>query len=163
MNHAELKSLVHYNPDTGIFTHTKARPNVKAGTVAGSVYNGGYIRIGVGGTVYLAHRLAWFYVYGEWPNQELDHINRIRTDNRISNLRQANTAENCQNRSRRSDNTSGHPGVCWFKKREKWVARIAINQKRMHLGYFDDIDEAISAYEAAKKRLHHFGAREEAN
>ena len=98
-----------------------------------------------------AHRLAWFYVYGSWPNDQIDHINRNKTDNRIANLREVTNKQNQQNASKRSDNTSGHPGVSWYKRDSKWQARIKHNQKDTHLGYFENLEEAIAARKAAEK------------
>ena len=147
-----LRSILHYDPDTGIFTRKVGSANqVKAGDVAGSLDGGGYLRIRVCSRLYQAHRLAWFYDCGEWPKYQIDHINRNKTDNRIANLRDVSQKQNGQNASKRSDNTSGHPGVYWHKRDSKWVAQITHNYKLIHLGYFSILEEAIAARKAAEK------------
>ena len=147
-----LRSILNYDPETGIFTRKVGSANqVKAGDVAGSINSGGYLQIKVQSRLYRAHRLAWLYVYGTWPEGQLDHINRNRSDNRISNLREVSNKQNMQNAGKRSDNTSGHPGVSWHKQRAKWQVGIVHNQKRVHLGYFSILEEALSARKAAEK------------
>ena len=148
----QLRSVLHYEPATGIFTRkVRTARNVKVGDVAGCLDGDGYLLIGVQSRVHSAHRLAWLYVYGEWPEDQIDHINRSRSDNRISNLRDVSHKQNNQNRSKSSTNTSGHPGVCWNKQRSKWVATITHNYKDIHLGCFNTIEEAVSARKAAEK------------
>lgn len=95
----ELKESLHYDPDTGIFTWRKSKGPAKKGTVAGKIYKSHpYIKIGVCRHSIDAHRLAWLYVYGEWPTMDIDHINRDPTDNRICNLRHVSRSENNRNR-----------------------------------------------------------------
>ena len=96
------------------------------------------------------------YAHGTWPEKQLDHINGIRDDNRLVNLREATPAENQQNRALHPLNTSGHPGVTWNKKERKWHAKIAVANKRYHLGLFDTVEEAAAAYADAKKKHHLF-------
>ena len=151
-----LKELLHYNPETGIFTWRIAAGCVRVGSVAGSVGNRGYLQIRIDCKLYQAHRLAWLYVHGEFPPNDLDHINRVRSDNRIGNLRLSTRAENLQNQSMRSNNTSGHVGVSWYKRDQKWMAQIKINYKTINLGFFTDLTEAISAYASAKAQFHTF-------
>ena len=147
-----LRSILHYEPETGIFTwKVRTANSVKVGDVAGCPDGRGYLRIKVCSRKYQAHRLAWLYVYGEWPKLDIDHINRNGSDNRISNLREVTHKQNQQNRSKPSNNTSGHPGVCWHKRDSKWVAQIRHNKKHTHLGYFATIEEAIAARKAAEK------------
>ncbi len=147
-----LRSVLHYDQETGIFTRkVRAANNVKAGAVAGCPKGDGYLRIMVCSRSYLAHRLAWLHTHGVWPKEQLDHINRIRTDNRFSNLREVTNKQNGQNRSKSSTNTSGHPGVSWHKRYSKWVAKITHNQKRIHLGYFENLEDAVAARKAAEK------------
>ena len=153
-----LRSILHYDPATGIFTWKISNSNrVKVGDAAGSLGGGGYLRIRVCSRSYPAHRLAWLYVYGIWPEGQIDHINRIRTDNRISNLRDVSHKQNGQNRSKDSRNTSGHPGVYWCRQKSKWQARIMHNQKLIHLGLFADIEDAIAARKAGELKYwgHH--------
>ena len=148
----KLRSVLHYEPETGIFTwKVRTSTCVKVGDAAGCPGGGGYLLISVQSRLYRAHRLAWLYVYGEWPKDQLDHINRNRSDNRISNLRDVSTKQNQQNAGKRSDNTSGHAGVSWYKRISKWQAKITHNQKDVHLGYFATIEAAIAARKAAEK------------
>ena len=153
-----LKELLDYDPETGVFVWKVNRGRTaKAGTPAGNKNHDGYNRIMVDGKHYMAHRLAWFYVYGVWPANELDHINRERGDNKISNLRKASRLENMWNRARHSNNTSGYAGVSWSKLHNKWRADIQVNGKGKHLGLFNTPEEAHTAYLAAKEELHNIG------
>ncbi len=147
-----LRSILHYDQETGIFTRkVRTAHRVKAGDVAGCPDGRGYLQIRVCSRKYRAHRLAWLHVYGEWPEDQLDHINRDRADNRISNLREVTNKQNGQNASKRSDNKSGHPGVYWDKQKSKWRALITHNQKDIHLGYFENLEDAVAARKAAEK------------
>ena len=147
-----LRSVLHYDPVSGIFTWKISNSNrVKVGDVAGSLDGGGYLRIRVCSRLYQAHRLAWLHTCGNWPEDQIDHTNRIRTDNRIDNLREVTNKQNQQNKSKSSLNTSGYQGVHWYKQSSKWQALIMHNQKRIHLGYFSILEEAISARKAAEK------------
>ena len=147
-----LRSILSYDPETGIFTwKVSTGPRVRAGEVAGSVNSKGYLLIMVHSRSHRAHRLAWLYVYGTWPEDQLDHINRNRSDNRISNLREVTNKQNHQNRSKSSNSKSGHLGVSWHKQNSKWQALIMHNQRGIYLGYFTNIEEAIAARKAAEK------------
>ena len=148
----KLRELLHYEPETGIFTWKISNSSrVKVGDVAGCLNGDGYLQIRVQSRPHKAHRLAWLYVYGSWPKDQIDHINRNRPDNRIANLREVSRKQNNQNKSKPSNNTSGHPGVYWHKQNSKWRARIKQHQKNIHLGYFTDIEEAVAARKAAEK------------
>lgn len=92
LTQARLKELFHYDKETGAFTHIKARRGVRVGKILGCLANNGYLVIRADGKLYLAHRLAWMYVHGAFPPDQLDHINRMRTDNRLCNLRLATNA-----------------------------------------------------------------------
>lgn len=156
----ELANILDYNPVTGVFRWKIRAGRSAAGTVAGHTCVGraggrGYTRICIGGRQHLAHRLAWEIHYGAPPESDLDHINGIRDDNRITNLRLATTTENNRNLSRRRDNTSGHKGVHWSKGAKKWQARICLNKKMKNLGLFSSIEDAAAAYRRAAKA--HFG------
>lgn len=147
-----LRSVLHYDPATGVFTwKVRTAHNVKVGDVAGCRGGGCYLCIRVCSRLYRAHRLAWLYVYGAWPKDQLDHINRNRSDNRISNLREVTNKQNLQNAGKYSHNTSGHSGVYRYKRDSKWRAQIKHNQKHISLGYFNTIEEAIAARKAAEK------------
>lgn len=137
-----LKYFLEYSEDTGLFTWRFNRRGLNKGDVAGNKSDAGYICIRIDKRLYRAHRLAWLYVYGEWPEDCIDHINHKRDDNRISNLRQSTKSENSKNLSMRSDNSTGITGVHWYKAYSKWSAEIWYNGKKYFLGYFDTIQEA---------------------
>jgi len=156
-----LKRLLRYDRKLGVFiwrvTVMTGRYGksvaAKRGEVAGSVGARGYVLIGIDGTVYRACRLVWLYVYGIWPTNDMDHINGDRSDDRFANLREATRSENNQNlRGPRSSNKSGFLGVCRYRK--KWHAQIKVNGERIHLGYFNDPEEAHLVYLAAKLVMH---------
>lgn len=147
-----LRSVLRYDPDTGIFTwKVRTSPRVKVGDTTGSLDGNGYLQIRLQSRKHLAHRLAWLYVHGVWPKDQIDHINRIRTDNRIANLREVTNKQNLQNAGKRSNNTSGHSGVRWYRQSSKWVVVITHNYKRTHLGYFENLEDAVAARKAAEK------------
>lgn len=147
----QLKKALHYNPEIGLFTRIKAAQRVRVGDVAGCKTGKGYIKIMVYRKPYLAHRLAWLYVYGEWPEQ-IDHINHITNDNRIINLRSVTNQENHKNRSMHKKNTSGITGVCRDKATEKWRAQICANGKVVYLGEFTNKSDAVKARKAAENK-----------
>jgi len=150
---ARLKSLLHYDPETGVFTNIARRIGIVVGSVAGYLNCGGYRYIGVDRSYYAAHRLAWLYVHGAWPTNQIDHIDGNRSNNVLTNLREATHAENSQNqRKARADSSSGFLGVSQVRKR--WYARIVVHRKLRHLGAFDTPEEAHLAYLKAKRELH---------
>lgn len=157
LTQSRLKELLDYDPDTGAFTWLiSTNHKIKIGAMAGTVMSRGYRRIGFDGQYYRAHRLAWLYVHGEWPKDQIDHINGDPSDNRLINLREAVNYENGQNRKKGFNNSSGFIGVSWHSASRKWNARIQINKKVKSLGYFGDADAAYSAYLAAKAEMHTF-------
>jgi hypothetical protein len=111
--------------------------------------NYGYRLGAINKQMFRAHRVSWAISYGEWPSDHIDHINGVRGDNRIINLRVASYQENNKNASMQSNNTSGITGVCWAKWRSKWHARIMVNRRQLHLGYFDTLEEAAEVYKEA--------------
>jgi len=159
-----LRTLLHYNPETGVFTRLVRDGKWLPGQVAGSAQaSHGYVAIGVAGKPRLAHRLAWLYVYGEWPASVIDHINRDRTDNRIGNLRSVSPAENGQNTKLRLDNKSGHKGVIWYRRDRVWRAYIVVNRVSIHLGYYPHINDAVAARKAAEATYHPCAPKETQN
>lgn len=146
-----VRGLLHYEPPTGELTWRVSRGGTaRAGRVAGRIMpTTGYRQISIDDRRYLAHRLAWLYVYGVWPPDEIDHINGVKDDNRLSNLRLATHKQNKRNTKRQKNNTSGVTGVRYHKRRKKWVAEIRVNGKNIHLGYFDTLEEAMAARLAA--------------
>ena len=153
-----LKELLHYDLDTGLFTWINStNRSIKIKSVAGGKTSKGYTQIRADKKLYLAHRLAWLYVYGDFPENFLDHVNEKPSDNRISNLRLATHQENGHNKSTpHKNNTSGFLGVIWQKPNKKWLAQIRINGKRKHLGLFNTSEDASEAYKTAKRELHPF-------
>ena len=151
-----LKELLKYNPDTGEFERVRDQGNKKKGDKVGYMSTTDkymytkidYVRIGL-------HRLAWLYVYGELPKGHIDHINRNRQDNRISNLRIANRMQQRANSSVPKNNKSGFKGVSFNKQSNKWTANIQKNRKRYYLGAFNDPKAASKAYKA--KAIELFG------
>lgn len=153
-----VRERLNYNQETGEF-FWKIRPsnNTRDGQVAGVVNPKGYRVIKINAVGYKAHRLAWLYVYGVWPTKDVDHVNGIKHDNRISNLREITTSENAQNRRYANANgTSGFLGVTWQPTYKKWAAYIGVNGKRKTIGRYKTAIEASEAY-LAEKRLHHKG------
>lgn len=142
-----LKELFKYDPETGVFTRRISRGGIKAGTIAGCRHSQGYLVIGIDRRLYLAHRLAWLYIHGRWPREQIDHINRVRDDNRLSNLREATPAQNIQN-------VKKPLGAYWYEDRKKWSSGIMVHGKKKHLGYFDTVEEAHDAYTRARAELH---------
>lgn len=145
-----LKELLVYDPQTGEFRWRYRRSNVAAGAKAGALMSNGYVYISINNRRYLAHKLAWIYVYGECPRM-LDHENRNRSDNRIANLRLANRALNNANTLAR--NVIGVKGV--YKKGSRYQAKITVDGEKIYLGTYDTITEAALAYRKAAR--HYFG------
>ena len=155
MNQEELKKLFSYSEETGLFTRlVRVSRRGKVGENAGHLISTGYVKIGIGKKYYLAHRLAWLYVYGHFPKNNIDHINGIKTDNRISNLREATFEENSRNVGITSRNNSGFKGVYFIKKRNKWATRCSVNKKEIYLGSFDTAEEASKAYQQFALKHH---------
>ena len=151
-----LRELLNYSPDTGEFTRKVGTSTSSVGDVAGGLNNRGYVTMSVQGKSHQAHRLAWLYVHGVWPTDQLDHINRNKSDNRIANLRQANHSLNSQNKGKPKNNTSGFVGVYLQTNRAKWQASIRVNKRNMSLGYFSSLEEAVAARKAGE--LKYWGA-----
>jgi hypothetical protein len=152
---ARLKELFIYDPDSGVFTRrisTGRHDRHKAGKVAGT--KGIYWHMHVDGKRFVGHRLAWMYVYGEPPKEDLDHINQNKLDNRIENLREATRRQNMQNVTLHKHNSSGFKGVAWHSLRKKWRAYIFNGYKQTHLGLFETLDQAVQARKAAESQYH---------
>ena len=142
----ELKRLLRYDRKSGVFTwRVDVARNVKAGDVAGHLDDPGYIRIRINGRAYAAHRLAWLYVKGRWPIGQIDHANRVKTDNRFCNLRECTHTQNQQNRR------AAKP---YQTRNGRWYASIKHDGRTTYLGLFDSPEAAQAAYDAAKARLH---------
>lgn len=151
---SRLREVLEYNPETGLWTWLSTLSIRRvSGSQAGELKKNGYIFIGIDCERYRAHRLAWFYVYGKWPQYQIDHINGNRSDNRLVNLRLATNKENSTNRDKNRNNTSGFKGVFWNKRSKKWTAKINNGSKQIHLGNFYDPLDAHNAYIKASKTL----------
>ncbi len=154
-----IKEILSFDANTGVFTwKSPTNRRIRPGSVAGCVVKDGRVRIKLDGKMYLAHRLAWLYVYGEFPSidLEIDHINGNPNDNRISNLRAVTHAENMHNlyRPMASNKTSGVLGVSYNGSKKYWVAQIRANGRTRVVGRFKSVSEASAAYKAAKALLH---------
>ena len=141
-----LKEALYYDESTGDFTWIESNGRSPKNSKAGTVGNHGYIQIQYKGQIFLAHRLAWFYMYNAWP-KIVDHINGIKIDNSKLNLRSVSPSDNNKNRSVRIDNYTGFKGVT--RCRDKYQARITLNGIKQHLGTYKTIAEASQAYEKA--------------
>lgn len=148
-----LHELVTYDPETGVFTWNVPRGNqTSPGDRAGYTRKDGYLVLILDRRAYLGHRVAWFYVHGEWA-QEVDHINGNPADTRLVNLRPVTRSQNMMNMGRSPRNTSGHKGVSWAKNDRKWQAYITLNRRKRSLGYHADINDAIAARRAAEAEI----------
>jgi HNH endonuclease len=149
-----LKNLLNYDPKTGIFVWKNNLSNrIKIGDIAGSIRKDGYITIRIDGKAYLAHRLAYFYIYGKFPKNGIDHIDGNMGNNRIDNLREANQSENMQNiKMEYCNNHTGFLGVGIIGKR--YISQIGLSGKRIYLGCFKTPEQAHDAYLKAKRKLH---------
>ena len=174
---AMLHKLLTYDPDTSLLywrtrtpdmfadgkqtaAHKCASWNARyAGTEAFiSSDADGYKKGAILGKHYRAHRVIWAIVHGRWPDDNIDHINGVKSDNRLVNLRDVTTSVNMRNMVKNRANTSGICGVSWKKKNQKWVAYIVLRGRQTYLGIFDNIEDAAAARKAAEVG-HGFTAR----
>jgi len=138
MTQDELKQLVSYDPETGVFIRLKqTSPRIKVGQPSGWKDAQGYTNMTLHGRKWKAHRLAWLYMTGAFPIGEIDHINRVKNDNRICNLRDVDRVTNELNKGIQLNNTSGFKGVSYQKQSGKWEAYICQNKKKKSLGLFE--------------------------
>jgi len=151
MLHKKLLSLIKFNELTGLWSW-KYRPTAKkewntryAHKIAGTTLKNGYVHIRIDGKLYYAHRLAWFYMTGDWPKEEIDHIDGNPSNNMWENLREATCSENLCNSKKKIDNTSGHKGIYFYEKRNTWYAIIHKNGKRVFYKAFKTKQDAILA------------------
>ena len=152
-----VRELLNYDPETGIFTWRVSRGGVVAGAIAGANNGKGYLRIVIDNRKYRAHRLAWLMTFGEWPDDQIDHMDGDKLNNRIVNLRECSNSKNHQNLGGAySNNAIGVLGVYYFKKSKKWRAQITHDKKQHHLGSFETPEQAHEAYCLAKRELHKF-------
>ena len=161
LTQCRLKEFLRYDEKTGLFTRIKLCKFSNKKTVIGELVktraNLGYLRLCLNGNEYLVHRLVWLYIHGAWPKDQIDHINGIRDDNRIANLRECTMSQNMQNlRSPFPTNSTGYQGVAFCNTKKRFRTNIRINGKRIHIGYFKTALEASEAYLREKRKLHEF-------
>lgn len=150
-----LKKILDYDPASGVFVWKRANKVRKAGDVAGGKMPSGYARVKIGRCHYLAHRLAWLWVHGKWPANDIDHIDHNPSNNRIKNLRDVSKSENAQNQIHaKADGSSGFLGVSYRKDRGKYKATIIVRGRQKCLGHFAIAQDAHAAYVAAKRVMH---------
>lgn len=152
---ARLRELLHYNPETGVFTWRVKRKGVRADKIAGCINSEGYRVICLDGKLYLGQRLAWYYIYGEWPVNLVDHSSRDRANNSKSNLSDVTPSENNLNTKLSSNNKTGVKGVCWDKRKQLWLVQIQYKRVHKFIGYFKQFEDAVSARRQAE--VTHFG------
>ena len=151
-----LKELLDYDPETGVFRwKMNVGQRARIGVTPGTIHPTGYIHIKIAGRSYVAHRLVWLWVYGSWPTDQIDHKNGVRSDNRITNLREVTRSENLQNQRRaRTGTRSGFLGVTKQTHTTKWQATINVGGKNVYLGVFATPQLAHEAYLTAKRQFH---------
>lgn len=169
ITHAQLEELTHYNPSSGQFLWNRRARNWFSTDHQCNAWNGrfcgkpagqlsassGYIQIRVLRRLYQAHRLAWLYTYGNWPEAEIDHINHDKADNRIANLRSVAHFENCCNREANANNKSGVCGVFFLASVGKWCAQISDNGRQIGLGRFKSKSDAVAARRLGEIRFNY--------
>jgi hypothetical protein len=149
----DLKSILNYNSESGIFVWISP-PNdrIPFGSIAGSYDGKGYLRIKIDGKHYYTHRLAWLYMTGEWPKDQIDHLDNIKDNNAWSNLREADNSQNQINTPCKATNKYGIKGV--YKCHGKYRAQIQVNGRKIYLGAFLTPEDARNAYNDAAVKLH---------
>lgn len=152
-----LMEVLRYDPATGVFKWMESGSGRRADLVAGYESPDGYTQIMVDGKNYFAHRLVWFLYHGYFPEHDLDHIDRDKSNNRLDNLREASRQCNVRNTGNRSTNTSGVKGVYWDKRDNKWYAQICISGKNKHLGLYENFDDAVMARYNKEKEVNWSG------
>jgi hypothetical protein len=152
----KFEDYLYYDPNTGSITWKRTKGSrAKTGTNAGNLSKNGYLVLGFDGKDFYAHRVAWLLHYGQWPTNLVDHVNGVKTDNRILNLREVTKSENAQNQ-KTSCKTSetNYLGVHYDTRRGRYVAKIMLNYKTKHIGVFKSAEEAYAAYLLIKRQIH---------
>lgn len=152
LTQTRLKEVLHYDPETGVFTWAETRTKAVKGQVAGGIDGHGYWVIGIDGIRHRAHRLAWLYVYGFYP-EEVDHQNHNRIDNCLANLRATDRSGNGKNISKPSNNKSGVVGVSWTKRAGKRHDKWEVRASGKFFGYFDDFFEAVCKRKSVERQM----------
>ena len=162
----QLRELLDYNAASGVLTWRQRDPRLfkskrdcqawntrYAGKPANHVHTLGYVVVRLLGRAYKGHRIAYAIYHGRWPKLQIDHINGVKTDNRISNLREVDNQTNAMNTKTHRHNTSGAPGVYWHKRDRKWVARIGTTKAGSFIGAFKSFEDAVAARKRAEQDL----------
>ena len=155
MTQNELKELITYDKNTGIFKWNKTRKGCKKGSICGSINGRGYHEIKINGKRFLSHRLAFLYEYGRFPKNEIDHIDHNILNNKFDNLREVSKLENARNQKIHKSNNSGVCGVRFRESRKRWIAEINVNGKTQHIGSFTSKEEAIKARKETEQKLNY--------
>ena len=146
-----IEDALDYNPETGALTWKVDRgTRARKGDIAGCPHSQGYRQVKLGGKPPLSHRVAFYIMECRWPKEQIDHINGTKTDNRWSNLREADHPENMRNQKQYKTNTSGCTGVHWYKRRQQWVSQIRVSGRLKHLGYYKYWFDAVCARKSAE-------------
>ncbi|CAI1840075.1 Uncharacterised protein [Serratia grimesii] len=154
-----VRELFHYDQDTGVFTRrVRTALRTKVGDIVGSKDTYGYLQVKISEKMYLLHRLAWLYVYGSMPKATIDHIDRCKTNNSISNLRDVSRCINMRNTPTPRNNESGYKGVHYRKDSGNFYAFLTVNRKRIHLGCYNTLESANSACELARYMADKYGS-----
>ena len=155
ISYKRVRELFDYNPETGVVVRRlTTSPRAMSGMVVGCLDHRGYLLVNIDRRLYKLHRVVWLWMTGSWPEGDIDHCDRDSSNNRWGNLRDSTKSQNLSNRTKQSNNTSGFKGVYWNAQKCKWHAKIALNRKDIHLGFFDAIEDAHVAYCVAAKKYH---------
>lgn len=150
----QVKELFGYDAENGILIKKLRRGRTYNKPCGHNPRSDGYGSVNIDGKMYKTHRVIWLIHYGSWPDGEIDHLDRNKMNNRIDNLRSVCSSENQHNIGLFKNNSTGYPGVSWYKPLEKYRAQIMVNNEQKHLGYFDTAEEAFLAYQIAKIEYH---------
>lgn len=151
----QLKELLTYNPISGLFRWNEKGSGRKLDRLAGGLSNG-YLSILIDLKPYYAHRLAWLYMTGNWPKNQIDHKDHDKTNNSFSNLRDVKPQQNSKNMVRNKNNKSGATGISWHKPTSKWRVEIHVDGKSNHLGLFDNPLDALAARRSAENKYNFY-------
>ena len=149
----EVRKQLDYNPETGELRWKERKKGRRVGEVVGSTNGAGYSRTCINKKLYYTHRLVWLWVYGYFPENDIDHIDRDKLNNRLSNLREVSRTCNLRNSGMGSNNKSGVTGVCWYAGYGKWESYITAANKKKRFGYHEDLTEAVAHRLAAEQCL----------
>lgn len=155
----QVREMFNYDPETGSLTRKVKAGRSNVGDFAGSLKKDGYYEVKIKGKYYRQHRIIWLHYYGKWPDHFLDHINAIPTDNRISNLRECSDTTNQFNKGVHPLSRLGVKNVSLVKG--KYVVTFKLNYKKIHVGRYDTLEEAVEVARKYREELHGEFARHE--